>query len=165
MRHANKFALEDWGDVFKGNLGIALPDTFGSAAFFEDFNGYLARLFDGVRHDSGDPYVFGEKVIAHYRNLRIDPLSKVIVFSDGLNPELGADLTRYFAGRIKVSLGIGTNLTNDFLNSKALNIVIKLATCNGVPVVKLSDVMTKAIGDKDALRVARWIFNQTPLDA
>ena len=164
MRHANKFALEEWSDVFQGNLGIALPDTFGTDAFFEDFDGYLARLFDGVRHDSGDPYAFGHKVINHYKKLRIDPMSKVIVFSDGLTAESGAELTTYFNDKIKVSLGIGTQLTNDYPDSKALNIVIKMATCNGVPVVKLSDVDTKAIGDRDALRVARWIFHKTPLD-
>ena len=84
LRHANKFALTEWSEVFKGDLGIALPDTFGTAAFFEDFDGYLARLFDGVRHDSGDPFEFGEKVIAHYQKLNIDSKSKVIVFSDVL---------------------------------------------------------------------------------
>lgn len=164
LRHANKFMLQTWSDVFHGNLGIALPDTFGSDAFFEDFDGYFARLFDGVRHDSGDPYVFAEKVIAHYKRLRIDPRSKVIVFSDSLNAELGRELTERFSHRIKVSLGIGTHFTNDYLGSKALNIVIKLATCNGIPVVKLSDVFSKAIGEIDALRVAKWIFNKTPLD-
>lgn len=165
LRHANKYALQDWSDVFQGNLGIALPDTFGTDAFFQDFDGYLARLFDGIRHDSGDPYAFGEKVILHYKKLNIDPRSKTIVFSDGLNPIVGQELTNHFAHRIKVSLGIGTNLTNDFPGSKALNIVIKLTSCNGIPVVKLSDVGTKAIGDHDALRVARWVFNRTPLDA
>lgn len=165
LRHANKFALTEWSDVFNGDLGIALPDTFGTKAFFEDFDGYLARLFDGVRHDSGDPYEFGEKVIAHYKKLGIDPTTKMIVFSDGLTSDLGSKLCVHFEGRIRVSLGIGTHFTNDFPNSKALNIVIKMATCLGIPVVKLSDVFTKAIGDKDALRVARWMFEQIPLDA
>ena len=165
LRHANKFALTEWSEVFKGDLGIALPDTFGTAAFFEDFDGYLARLFDGVRHDSGDPFEFGEKVIAHYEKLNIDPKSKVIVFSDGLTDILGAQLSKHFEGRIKISLGIGTFLTNDFPNSKPLNIVIKLASCMGIPVVKLSDFISKATGDKDALRVAKWVFFNTPLDA
>jgi len=171
IRHCNRAALEAWNDVYKGNLGIALPDTIGSDAFFADFNGVLSRLFDGTRHDSGDPYEYGEKAIAHYEKLGINPLSKVIIFSDGLRANVDAapdknpeKIRQYFEGRIKVSFGIGTDFTNDFLESPALNIVIKPYTVNGIPVVKLSDSPGKAMGDKDALRVTRWLVNGTPLD-
>jgi nicotinate phosphoribosyltransferase len=145
-------------------LGIALADTFGTDAFLHDFDEYLARIFDGVRQDSGDPKEFGEKVIAHYQKMNIDPSTKSLVFSDGLTATVAAQLSRYFGNRIRVSHGIGTHFTNDFAGSQPLNIVIKLSTCNGIPVVKLSDVPTKAIGDRDALRVARWTFLNQPLD-
>jgi len=165
MRHANKAALTAWSEVFNGDLGIALTDTFGTDPFFEDFDGYLARLFDGVRQDSGDPLEFGEKAINHYNRMGIDPMTKTIVFSDSLSDKKAAQISDRFAGRIRVSFGIGTHLTNDFPGSTPLNIVIKLAECNGVPVVKLGDDVGKAIGEKDALRVARWIFEKRPLDA
>ena len=165
LRHANRYALKIWSKVFDGNLGIALTDTFGTDAFFEDFDGYLARLFDGVRHDSGDPFVFAERVIAHYQKLGIHPMSKTIVFSDGLTPELAAKIGDALAGRIRVSFGIGTNFTNDFPGSKALNMVIKLMMCNGVNVVKISDTPSKAIGNRDAQRVANWTFFNKGLDA
>lgn len=165
LRHANRHALKIWSKVFDGRLGVALTDTFGTDAFFEDFDGYLARLFDGVRHDSGDPFAFGEKVIEHYQKLGIHPMSKTIVFSDGLTPELAKEIGEKFGNRIRVSFGIGTNFTNDFPGSKALNMVIKLATVYGIPVVKLSDTPSKAIGDRDALRVAKWTFWHQPLEA
>lgn len=165
LRHANRYALRIWSDVFDGNLGIALPDTFGTEAFIEDFDGYLARLFDGVRHDSGDPFKFGEKIVAMYRKLKIHPSTKTIVFSDSLDPELAMRIRRHFDGVIRVAFGIGTNFTNDFPNSPALNMVIKLAMCGGLPVVKLSDTLSKAIGDAEALRIARWYFFRESLDA
>ncbi len=164
MRHANKAALTAWSEIFHGDLGIALSDTFGSEPFFGDFDGLLARLFDGVRQDSGDPETFGDRAIAHYEQLSINPMSRTIVFSDGLTAEKAAEINRIFSGRIGVSFGIGTHFTNDFPGSPALNIVIKMSECNGVPVVKLSDSNGKAIGDPDALRVARWIFEGQPLD-
>lgn len=165
LRHANRHAFRIWSDVYHGNLGIALTDTFGTAAFFEDFDGYLARLFDGVRHDSGDPIEFAESVIAHYKKLGVKPLTRTIVFSDALDVELARRIWSAVQGRIQASFGIGTNFTNDYQGSRALNMVIKMWSCGGVPVVKLSDAPTKAIGDRDALRVARWTFFQTPLDA
>ena len=164
LRHANRYVLQDWMETFNGEVGIALTDTFGTPAFFADFIGMLAKAFDGVRHDSDDPYQFGDKVIAHYQSQRIDPLSKTIVFSDGLDSQLAANIEEYFRGRIKQSFGIGTHLTNDFPECKALNMVIKLWSVMGTPVVKLSDVKGKQIGDSDALRVARWMFQETPLD-
>ena len=165
LRHANRYALRLWSECFDGNLGIALTDTFGTDAFWPDFDGSLARLFDGVRHDSDDPYAFGYKTIEHYKNMNIYPMSRMIVFSDALDPPKAAALEEEFRGKIRTGFGIGTNFTNDFPGSKPLNMVIKLYEINGIPVVKLSDSPTKAIGDKDALRVAKWVFNGTPLDA
>lgn len=164
MRHANRYVLRDWADTFQGEMGIALTDTFGTKAFFGDFQGYLARLFDGVRHDSGDPIEFGHKVIAHYKSLRIDPRTKTIVFSDGLNATRATEIKQHFEGQIKTAFGIGTSLTHDFPKCRSLNIVIKMWTCGGTPVVKLSDVASKQMGEPDALRVANWIFSNKALD-
>lgn len=162
LRHANRFAMHHWSKSYKGNLGTYLPDTFGTDCFWEDFDGYYARLFDSLRHDSGDPFEFGNKTIEHYKNLGINPMSKYIIFSNGLDWDDAVDIHNYFKRHINVSFGIGTKFTNDFPD--ALNIVIKMTTCNGIPVVKLSDSPSKSIGDRDALRVARWTFFNEPLD-
>lgn len=159
LRHANRYALRIWSDVWKGNLGIALPDTFGVKAFVGDFDDYLARLFDGIRHDSGDPFVFAEQMIAMYQKLRIDPMTKILVFTDSLNPEKAKKISDALKGRIRCSFGIGTNFTNDFPNSLPLNMVIKLSEVLGIPVVKMPDDHGKAIGDMDAQRIARWMFH------
>jgi nicotinate phosphoribosyltransferase len=158
LLHANKAAFENWAKVYKGKLGIALSDTYGSDAFFADFDGILSRLYDGVRHDSGDPFSFTDKTILHYKKLGINPLFKTIVFSDGLNPEAAVKIKDYCQDKINCVFGIGTNLSNDFDNSPALNIVIKLTAINDFPVVKLSDVPTKASGDETALKIAKWLF-------
>ena len=165
LRHANRYVLQDWMETFDGEVGIALTDTFGTDAFFDDFKGMLVRAFDGVRHDSACPYEFGDRVINHYKAERVDPASKTIVFSDGLNSQLAAEIEQRFRGKIKTAFGIGTHLTNDFPECKALNMVIKLWSVNYVPVVKLSDVAGKQIGDPDALRVANWTFFNQALDA
>lgn len=164
LRRANRDALWHWANTYDGNLGIALTDTYGTAAFFEDFDGKLARLYDGVRHDSGNPYDFGDKVIEHYKKLGIKPNTRTIVFSDGLDVDTAIKIKNYFAGRINVSFGIGTHLSNDFKGSKALSIVIKLWSIAGIPVVKISDEPAKIQGDTDACRVAKWTFFGTPLD-
>ncbi|QDT39121.1 nicotinate phosphoribosyltransferase [Stratiformator vulcanicus] len=164
LRRANREALRRWARTFRGNLGIALSDTFGTGAFFEDFAGDLARLYDGVRHDSGDPIAFGERVIAHYHGLGVKPEHKTIVFSDSLDVDKAVELRRHFEGRINVSFGIGTHFTNDFADGRSLSIVIKMWSVAGVPVVKISDEPAKAQGDPDALRVARWTFEGAPLD-
>lgn len=171
LRHANRYALYAWNKVYQGELGIALPDTFGTKAFFEDFDGQLARIYDGVRHDSDDPFKFAKNVVSHYYNLKIDSNKKLIVFSDDLNALKCVDLKKH-CGEIGIncSFGIGTNFTNSYENSPALNIVMKLrkiASEKGkefIQVVKLSDVPSKATGDRDALRVANWTFNNQPLD-
>ena len=113
LRHANRFALRKWAEVYHGELGIALTDTFGTEAFWGDFDDFLSRLYDGVRQDSGDPFVFADEAIDHYKGLGINPLHKTIVFSDNLNCNLARRLHDHCKGRINASFGIGTHLTND----------------------------------------------------
>lgn len=170
LRRANHLALTDWHNFYNGSLGVALTDTFGTDAFFNDFDLKLAKLYD-VRHDSGSPYDFTDKVISKYSSLGIDTKTKTIVFSDGLDVDEAIKLREYCEGKIKCAFGLGTSFTNDFHKvsqnsvSKPLNMVIKLYSVNDIPVVKISDSATKAIGDKDALRVAMWTFFNKPLDA
>ncbi len=167
LRHANRLAFENWVEVYNGDLGIALTDTFGSDAFFKDMNLKLSKIYDGVRHDSGDPYDFIDAVIMYYNNMGIDSMKKVIVFSDALNTEAAIKLKKYCEGKINCSFGIGTNLTNNsdfFRESPPLNMVIKLHSINGIPVVKLSDSSEKETGERDALRVANYIFGRKGLD-
>ncbi len=164
LRHANRFALDKWADVYQGNLGIALTDTFGTGAFWDDFDTRRAKLWDGPRHDSGDPIEFVENAVKHYEKLSIDPSTKTIVFSDGLDVETAIKIREYCKDRIGTSFGIGTHLTNDFEGSPALNMVIKLDRVNNIPVVKLSDEPGKEVGDCDAVRVAKWTFSRKPLD-
>jgi nicotinate phosphoribosyltransferase len=171
LRHANRFALESWNDVYQGNLGTALPDTYGLDSFLRDFNGVLARLFDSVRHDSGDPYQFAEKMIAHYTGLGIDWRGKPLGFTDGNTVESAIDIHNWMAQKGGRSwFGIGTSMSNDYgPESPALKIVIKLTHVYDVdgtvvPVVKLSDTPEKASGDDDAIRVAMWTHMRTALD-
>jgi len=167
LRRANYFAFDNWVKVYAGNLGIALSDTFGTDAFFADFDLRLSKLYDGVRHDSGDPFGFTDKVIGHYRSMGIDPMKKTLVFSDSLHAADAIRLKEHCAGRINCSFGIGTSLTNNqdfFRTSPPLNIVIKMHSINDIPVVKLSDSCEKETGDRDALRVANYIFGRKGLD-
>jgi nicotinate phosphoribosyltransferase len=153
--YANKNMMDDWVKVYQGELGIALTDTFGLDAFLKDFNTFYAKLFDGVRHDSGDPFEFAEKITNHYKLLNIDPISKTIVFSDGLNSDLALELKNYCKVLgIKCSFGIGTNFTND-VGIKALNIVIKMVAINDRHVVKLSDVKDKQTGDLETIALVK----------
>jgi nicotinate phosphoribosyltransferase len=155
--HANKHAMDAWITVYNGDLGIALPDTFGLDAFLKDFDLKYAKLYDGVRHDSGDPFEFIDKIVAHYVKLKIDPLSKVIVFSDGLNTELSLKISQYCSGKIKCSFGIGTNMTND-VGVKPLNIVIKLFEIDGHHAIKLSDNLGKSVGDQETIQYVKWLL-------
>lgn len=139
LKESQQFTLQKWADEYRGDLGVALTDTIGVDAFLRDFDLYFAKLFDGVRHDSGDPKEFANKIIEHYKKLGIDPKTKSITFSDGLTFKKMLDL-RVFNGEIKVLFGIGTKLTNDMGEGhKPLNIVMKMVTCNGQPVAKISD--------------------------
>lgn len=150
-----------WSDVYEGDLGIALSDTYTTEVFFKGFKKKLAKLFDGVRHDSGDPFSFVDKVVDHYKKMKIDPMSKVIVFSDGLNPELAVEIKEYCAGKIKSSFGIGTNFSND-VGVKPLNIVIKVSEVlvykEWYPCVKLSDNPGKHTGDPDEIKWCKGIL-------
>ena len=157
-KEANFIVMENWVKVYDGNLGTVLTDTYTVNEFLRSFSMKLAKLYDGVRHDSGCPFEFGDKIIKKYESYGIDPMSKSIIFSDSLDFEKCAELKKYFEGRIKVSFGIGTNLTNDLYDVdmgfriKPMNIVMKLKDFQVNPrqpkygCVKLSDVPAKAIG-------------------
>ncbi|MFC5435525.1 nicotinate phosphoribosyltransferase [Rhodanobacter umsongensis] len=138
LRDSQVAALEAWAKEYRGDLGIALSDVYGLDAFLRDFDMYFCKLFDGTRHDSGDPFEWGEKVLAHYAANRVDPRSKVLVFSDGLDIPRVMQLYAHFRDRCVLAFGVGTNLTND-VGPQPLNIVIKMIRCNGQPVAKLSD--------------------------
>ncbi|MHA3052793.1 nicotinate phosphoribosyltransferase [Acinetobacter sp. ANC 4633] len=158
LRNFQKAALEAWVQEYRGDLGIALTDVVGMDAFLRDFDLYFAKLFDGLRHDSGDPYVWGDKAYAHYQKLKIDSKTKMLTFSDGLDLERAWNLHQYFKDRFKVSFGIGTNLTND-MGLKPLNIVLKLVECNGQSVAKISDSPGKTMTDNDTfLAYLRQVF-------
>lgn len=152
LRDSQSFAFNMWAKEYRGDLGIALSDVVGLEAFLRDFDLFFCKLFDGVRHDSGDPFEWGDRLISHYQKMRIDPRSKTMVFSDSLNIPLAMRLYEYFRGRTQTSFGIGTNLTND-LGYEPLQIVIKMTRCNGQPVAKISDEPSKTM-DYDPSYVA-----------
>jgi nicotinate phosphoribosyltransferase len=162
LRDSQVAALEAWAREYRGDLGIALSDVYGLDAFLRDFDMYFCKLFDGARHDSGDPFVWGEKLLAHYRKNRVDPRSKVLVFSDGLDIPEVMQLYAHFRGRCQLAFGVGTNLTND-VGPAALSIVIKMVRCNGQPVAKLSDSPGKAMcDDPDYVAYLRRVFELPP---
>jgi nicotinate phosphoribosyltransferase len=142
--YSNKFALEDWVDVYGIKNGIALTDTITTDCFLRDFDDRFATLFSGVRHDSGDPIEWGEKMIKHYESLGIDPKTKTLLFSDSLNFERADAIWRHFHDRARVAFGIGTYIAND-TDVPALNIVMKTTFCNGMDVAKISDVAGKGM--------------------
>lgn len=150
VQDSQKFALQKWADEYRGNLGIALSDTLGIDKFLRDFDMYFAKLFDGLRHDSGDPKEWFGKVLRHYESFGIDPATKTAVFSDGLTVDRIRDIDGYVDGRMKTSYGIGTNLTNDLGDLKPIQIVIKVVEANGQPVAKLSDSPGKEMCEDEA---------------
>ncbi len=162
LRDSQSFAFNMWAREYRGDLGIALSDVVGFDAFLRDFDLFFCKLFDGVRHDSGDPFEWGDKLIEHYQKMRIDPRTKTMVFSDSLNIPLAIRLYDYFKGRVQTSFGIGTNFTND-LGYPSLQCVIKMTRCNGQPVAKISDEPSKTM-DYDPSYVAylREVF-QVPV--
>jgi nicotinate phosphoribosyltransferase len=161
LRLSQKAALEDWVQEYRGDLGIALTDVISMDAFLSDFDLYFAKLFDGLRHDSGDPIEWGEKALAHYAKLGLDAHHKRLVFSDGLDLDTAVDLYEHFADRIQVGFGIGTNLTND-VGHTPLNVVMKLTSANGLPVAKLSDSPGKTLCDNQPfLAYLRQVFGVT----
>ncbi|QXL84598.1 nicotinate phosphoribosyltransferase [Comamonas sp. NLF-1-9] len=159
LRDTQVYGFEVWAKEYRGDLGIALSDVYGMNAFLRDFDLYFCKLFDGARHDSGDPFAWGERMLQHYRDNRVDPLSKILIFSDGLTVPRIIELYRRFHGRCQLAFGIGTNLTND-LGYEPLQIVIKMTRCNGQPVAKLSDAPGKNMCDDEKyLAYLRQVFN------
>jgi nicotinate phosphoribosyltransferase len=159
---ANTIGLQNWVNVYRGDLGIALTDTYTTNVFYEQFDRMFAKLFDGVRHDSGDPIEFAQRTIQHYQKLGIDPRSKTIIFSDALNYEKVERIAAFCNGKIGMSFGIGTNLTND-VGLKPMNIVIKMVEGCGdgqqwTPVVKLSDEKGKYTGDEKMIKLAKTVL-------
>lgn len=155
LAYTNKMAMDEWFEEYQGDNGTALTDTLGTDLFLRDFDKLQAMCYTGVRHDSGDPIEWGEKMIAHYESLGIDPKTKTLLFSDSLNFDKAQTIYNHFRGRINVSFGIGTYLSND-TNVDPLNIVIKLQYVNDHPVAKLSDDCGKAMcQDVDYLEYLR----------
>ena len=161
LRDSQTFAFESWAREYRGDLGIALSDVFGMDAFLRDFDLYFCKLFDGARHDSGDPFDWGERMIGHYLHNRVDPKTKTLIFSDSLSVPRVIELYHRFNGRTRLAFGVGTNLTND-LGYTPLQIVIKMVRCNGQPVAKLSDSPEKNMCDDEAyLAYLRQVFGLT----
>jgi len=155
---ANLLGLEHWSDVYRGDLGIALSDTYTTEAFFKQFDKKLTKLFDGVRHDSGDAIEFAQKTIHHYASKGINPLSKTIVFSDGLDYQKVEKISSFCNGKIGYSFGIGTDFTND-VGLERMNIVLKMVETlpedgEWTPVIKLSDEPLKHTGDPQEIEMA-----------
>lgn len=162
FKMSNAIGLENWVKVYRGDLGIALSDTYTTKIFFKQFDKMFSKLFDGVRHDSGDPIKFADGVIAHYKKMGIDPLSKTIIFSDGLDFEKVKHIASHCKGKIGMSFGIGTNLTND-VGLQPMNMVIKMTDANHyqnewTPVVKLSDEEGKYTGNPETINLAKTIL-------
>lgn len=155
---SQKVALEAWTKEYRGDLGIALTDVVGIDAFLNDFDRYFAKLFDGVRHDSGCPFEWANKMIAHYEKMGINPMTKTLVFSDGLDIPLALELLTEFHEKTNLVFGIGTNLTND-VGIKPLSIVMKMIECDGQPVAKISDSPGKTMCEDEAyLHYLRKVF-------
>ncbi len=160
---ANLLGLENWSDVYRGDLGIALSDTYTTEVFFKQFDKKLTKLFDGVRHDSGDAVEFAALTIAHYERKGIDPRSKTIIFSDGLDYDKVETIVRFCEGKIGHSFGIGTDFTND-VGLARMNIVLKMVEAkpedgDWTPVIKLSDEPNKHTGKLEEITIAKEILN------
>lgn len=165
FKMANAVGLDNWVNVYRGDLGIALSDTYTNAVFLRQFDKMFSKLFDGVRHDSGDPLDFADQIIQHYQSMGIDPLTKSIIFSDALNYEKVAHITAYCRGKIGMSFGIGTSLTND-AGPEPMNIVVKMTDAlpqdgEWTEVVKLSDEPGKYTGSEKMINLAKVILGIT----
>ncbi|MCS3409217.1 nicotinate phosphoribosyltransferase [Serratia sp. AKBS12] len=160
LANSQRAALQAWLDEYPDQLGVALTDCITMDAFLRDFGPQFAERYQGLRHDSGDPFEWGEKAIAHYQKLGIDPMRKTLVFSDNLDLNKALALYRHFYQRINLVFGIGTRLTCDIPDVKPLNIVIKLVECKGKPVAKLSDSPGKTIcQDQAFVKALRKAFD------
>lgn len=142
LAYSNHYAMEDWYDEYRGDNGTALTDTMTTDLFLLDFNHSMVNNYTGIRHDSGDPFEWGNKMIKHYEKYGVDPKTKLLLFSDSLNFDKAQEIYEYFKDKTKVSFGIGTFVTNNTCE-EALNIVIKLQYVNGRPVAKISDAPGK----------------------
>ena len=166
LRESQIYGFDVWAKEYRGDLGIALSDVYGMDAFLRDFDLYFCKLFDGARHDSGDPFSWGERLIAHYQHHKIDPLTKILIFSDALTIPRTIELFQRFHGRCQLAFGVGTNLTNDLGSPPdhvPLQIVIKMTRCNGQPVAKISDAPGKGMCDDEKyLAYLRQVFNLPP---
>jgi nicotinate phosphoribosyltransferase len=157
IRASHNQVLQDWWELYGWGLSVAVTDTYGSEFFFRDMDREQARVWKGLRHDSGDPFEFGERAIGFYEGLGIDPREKLIIFSDGLELETILALSERFQGRVKLSFGWGTNLTND-LGFDPISIVVKAIEADGRRTVKLSDNLAKATGTQEDIQRFRRIF-------
>ncbi len=158
LRDSQKAAFEAWAGEYRGDLGIALSDVVGLDAFLDDYDMYFCKLFDGMRHDSGDPIEWGERVLDHLAANRVDPRTKTLVFSDGLDIPTVITLFDHFEGRCRLAFGVGTNLTND-LGPPPVPLVLKMVRCNGQPVAKVSDDPGKGMcEDPGYLAYLRQVF-------
>ena len=152
LRDSQSYAFESWVREYRGDVGIALSDVYGMNAFLRDFDLFFCKLFDGVRHESGDPLLWGERMLDHYRRNRVDPRTKTLVFSDALTVQRVIEIQKQFEGRCQLAFGIGTNLTNDLGDPPGhvpLQIAIKMVHCNGQPVAKLSDTPSLRMCDDE----------------
>lgn len=156
LAYTNHYAMQDWYDEYKGDNGTALTDTVTTDLFLYDFDRAMVNNYTGVRHDSGDPYEWGEKIIAHYKKYGVDPKTKLLLFSDSLDFDRAQGIYDYFKDKARVSFGIGTFCSND-TEEDALNIVIKLQYVNGRPVAKLSDVPGKTMCDDEDYK--EYLYN------
>ena len=167
LRKSQRFVLRNWKLFYGKPLSIALGDTFGDDAFFADFAGFLSGFYKGIRHDSGDPFKFGKRVISFYQSQGIDPLKKVIFFSDGLNPPLAKKLFEAFSGRIGVKFGIGTNCSNDLgadplsIIVKAVEVISSLMINEPVSTVKISNNLAKAQGPKSEVERYQRVWDNS----
>lgn len=146
LRSSQVFAFKVWAKEYRGNLGVALSDTYGLDVFLYDFNRHFCELFDGIRHDSGDPFVWGERILRHYASNFVSPNKKTLIFSDSLTFPIAIRLLHRFLNRCQIIFGIGTQLTND-LGCRPLQIVMKMVRCNGQPVAKITDTPEKMVCD------------------
>ena len=144
LAYTNYYAMKDWFNEYNGDNGTALTDTLTTDLFLLDYDYLQASTYSGLRHDSGDPFVWGDKILAHYKKLGIDPSNKTLLFSDSLNFDYAEKIYQYFKDRCKVTFGIGTFCSND-TDVNSLNIVIKLQYVNNRPVAKLSDIEGKTM--------------------
>lgn len=169
-KNANYMALENWVNVYDGDLGTALTDTYTTDVFFRNFSMKQAKLFDGIRQDSGDEYKFIEKAIKFYKSKGIDPTTKTIIFSNALDFPKAVEIKKYCEGKIRSAFGIGTNLTCDVYapdGSKynAENIVEKMSKCRmnaNQPwfiTIKISDDLGKHMGDNKEFDHAKYELN------